>query len=387
MALIHDEDHFSEKRIRERAERYGFSDPLPVEIFLWDCEIAAQLQNESSDFVLKGGAAAQLHLPVEMQRGSVDVDVVCPFTEQKITEVLSHVNESLPKLEFEKYNPKRPKNEISMVTYIAKMPALVPSEIGRPREVKIDFLLEELELPTETITGVETFAVKVKKLKCYSVTSLIGDKLLTLAEDTVGITRLADVPKQIYDVAVLSERHKPTVRQFSEIVDVIEKLVPLEVGYRDLKITTSDVLDDVERTMEKYGLLDTAGADASLKRNVTNFQQFYVSTSQRRPWYEWSARALRILFLSSLIKATIEGQISAKEAWNAYDSAVQISQTLMNVEGEDVKVLNKKLMASADRNIPYFRNLKGKPLHRVFWQVVSRKNLFSIRDLVKAQVS
>jgi len=387
MALIHDEDYFSEKRIRERAELYGFSDPLPVEFFLWDCEIAAQLQNESSDFVLKGGAAVQLHLPVEMQRGSVDVDVVCPFTEQKITETLSRVHESLPKLEFEKYNPKRPKTDISMVTYIAKTPALVPSETGRPREVKIDFLLEDLELPIDTITDVETFAVKVKKLKCYSVTSLIGDKLLTLAENTVGITKLADVPKQIYDVAVLSEKHMPTVKQFSEIVDVIEKLVPLEVRYRDLKITISDILNDVERTMEKYGLLDTAGADASLKRNVTNFQQFYVSMTQKRPWYEWSAMALRIHFLSNLIKATIEGQIKAKEAWNAYDLAVQTAQTLMNVKGEEIKVLNKKLMASADKKVPYFKNLKGKPLHRVFWQVVSRKNLFSIQDLVKTQVS
>jgi hypothetical protein len=383
MSLIHDEEYFSEKRIRERAEQYGFSDPLPVELFLWDCEIAAQLQNESSDFVLKGGAAAQLHLPVEMQRGSVDVDVVCPFTEEKIIEVLSRVHENLPKLEFEKYNPKRPKKEINMVTYLAKMPALVSLESGRSREVKIDFLLEDLELPSETIADVETFAVEVKKLKCYSVTSLLGDKLLTLAENTVGITRLADVPKQIYDVAVLSEEHKPTVKQFSEIVDVIEELAPLELRYRDLEIGISDVLDDVERTMERYGLLDTAGADDSLKRNVTNFQQFYVSTSQKWPWYEWSARALRILFLSNLVKATIEGQISVKEAWNMYDSAVQTSQAVMNVKGEEVKVLKRKLMDSADRKIPYFKNLKGKPLHRVFWQIVSRKNLFSIQDLVE----
>jgi hypothetical protein len=84
MKWIHDEACFSEKKIIERAEKHGFSDPVQVEYFLWDCEIAAQLQSESSNFVLKGGAAAQLHLPVEMQRGSIDVDIVCPFTEQKI---------------------------------------------------------------------------------------------------------------------------------------------------------------------------------------------------------------------------------------------------------------------------------------------------------------
>src|SRR3972149_2895907 len=114
MAFIHDEAYFSERSIRERAKLYGFADPLPVELFLWDCEIAAQLQSESEKFVLKGGAAAQLHLPVEMQRGSIDVDIVCPYTKQEIAGALSRIHERVPTMEFEIYNPKRPKKEISM---------------------------------------------------------------------------------------------------------------------------------------------------------------------------------------------------------------------------------------------------------------------------------
>jgi hypothetical protein len=386
MDWIHDEAYFSEGKIRERAQKYGFSDPVQLEFFLWDCEITAQLQNESEDFVLKGGAAAQLHLPVQMQRGSIDVDIVCPHTKEEIVEVLSCIHARIPTVEFEKYTPKRPKKEISMVTYLARMPALISTESGRPREVKIDFLLEDLKLPSQTVTDVETFAVKVKKLKCYSVTSLMGDKILTLAENTVGIADSADIPKQIYDVSVLSEKHNPTSVQFSEIVDAIEKVVPLEAGYRGLKITAVDTLNDVERTMEKYGLLDTAGADAGIKRNITSFQQFYVSASQKRPLYEWCARALRIRFLSQLLKATFEGKTEAKEACNEYNSAVQTAQLLTKVRGETIKVLNKNLMDSADKEIPYFRNLKGKPLHRVFWQVVSRNNLSTIQNLVKTQV-
>ena len=147
-----------------------------------------------------------------------------------------------------------------------------------------------------------------------------------------------------------------------------------------------DTLNDVERTMEKYGLLDTAGADAGIKRNITSFQQFYVSASQKWPLYEWCARALRIRFLSQLLKATFEGKTEAKEACNEYNSAVQTAQLLTKIRGETIKVLNKNLMDSADKEIPYFRNLKGKPLHRVFWQVVSRNNLSTIQNLVKTQV-
>jgi hypothetical protein len=321
-----------------------------------------------------------------MQRGSVDVDIVCPYTKQEISEVLSRIHERIPTMEFEKYKPKRPKKEISMVTYLARMPAVLPSESDRPREVKIDFLLEDLELPTKTVTDVETFAVKIKKLTCYSVISLIGDKLLTLAENTIGIADSADIPKQVYDISVLSEKHSPTPEQFSEIVDIIEAVAPLEAEYRGLKTTAAEALGDVERTMDKYGILDTAGGNPEVKRNITNFQQFYVSTSQRRPMYEWCARALRIRFLSEILKATVEKEIAAVEAGNEYKLAVQTAQLLTTFSGEKIKALNKQLMDAADEEILYFKNLKGKPLQRVFWQVVSRNNLNLIHDFIKTQV-
>jgi hypothetical protein len=387
MTWIHAGEYFSEAKVRAQAKKYGFADPIQIEFFLWDCEIAAQLQQESEDFVLKGGAAAQLHLPVQMQRGSVDVDIVCHYTKEEIAEALSRIHCRIPAVEFEKYTPKRAKKEISMVTYLAKMPPLLPSKGGRLREVKIDFLLENLKLPTQVVKDAETFALNVKALKCYSVSSLIGDKLLTLAENTVGITDAADIPKQIYDISVLSEKDDLTTGQFLEVLDAIGKLVPLEAGYRSLKTTVTDALTDVEKTMTKYGLLDTEGAEAGIKKNVTNFQQFYVSASQKWPLYEWSARALKIRFLSQLLKVTAEKKIDAKEAFNEYNLAVQIAQLLTTVKGEQIKTLNKKLMEKADKKIPYFRNLKGKPLHRVFWQVVSQNNLNTIQDIVKTQLA
>ena len=51
---------------------------------------------------MKGGAAAQLHLPVQMQRGSIDVDIVCPHTREEIVEVLSCIHARIPTVEFEK---------------------------------------------------------------------------------------------------------------------------------------------------------------------------------------------------------------------------------------------------------------------------------------------
>ncbi|MGA2680170.1 MAG: nucleotidyl transferase AbiEii/AbiGii toxin family protein [Candidatus Bathyarchaeia archaeon] len=382
MPFIHDEANFSQEKIRERARLHGFSDPIPVEFFLWDCEIAAQLQNESEAFILKGGTAVQLHLPIESQRASIDIDVVCPFKEGDIAEVLSHIHERNPTFEFEKYMPKRPKKDIKMITYLAKMPALIPSESGT-RAVKIDFLLEDLKLPVEAVANVETFALKVKKLDCYSVSSLVGDKLLTLAENTVGIIEPADIPKQIYDVSVLTEETKLTEKQLSEIIAVIDLLTPLEAGYRGLKLTAIDALNDVEKTIEKYCLLDTPVADSSIKNNIVIFQQTYVRSSQKKPWFEWSIRALRIKLLCQYIRAVVGKQLALEEASKSYDLAAQMARVLENMTGEEVKLIRSKLMGFIRTDLPYRKHLKGKPIHRLFWQAVNLENLAALLDSIK----
>ncbi|MFA5572339.1 MAG: nucleotidyl transferase AbiEii/AbiGii toxin family protein [Candidatus Bathyarchaeia archaeon] len=386
MTWLHNESYFSEEKVREQARKYGFSDPIQVEFFLWDCEIAAQLQRESEDFVLKGGAAVQLHLPVEMQRGSVDVDIVAPKKKEEIVEVLSQIHKRIPSVEFEKYTPKRPHKEINMVTYLAKVQPLIPSKNGRLREVKIDFLLEDVKLPIQMISNKETFALTINQLKCYSVSSLIGDKILTLAENTIGISDLPDVPKQIYDVSVLSKKQQLTLSDFSEIFDAIETIVPLEAKYREQELTVLQVLDDIEKTMDKYALSDTAEADAGIKRNIVNFQQFYVSSSQKWPLYVWSARVLKIRFLCRLLKPVFDGKVDLKEAFNQYSTAELIDQTLSTIKGDKVKTVNKTLRDLADTQIPCFRELKGKPLNRVFWQVVSSNNISKINELVKESV-
>jgi predicted nucleotidyltransferase component of viral defense system len=380
--LIHRKTFFTKKSIRERAERYGFSDLLPVELFLWDCEVTAQLQRESDKLILKGGAAVQLHLPIEMQRGSVDVDLVGPLTPQDVQEIVTQVQKRLPTLGFQRYRPKRPRTKVPLITYFVKTPAIVPTETRKNLEIKTEFLLEDLKLPTETITQAETFAVKVKNLKCYSVTALLGDKLLTLAENTIGVQEPADIPKQIYDVALLSEQRILTPRQLSEIINVIKQLTPIEASYRKLKLNPEDALKDTQNTMEKYSLLDTAGADNSIKRNITNFQQFYVNESQRQPWYEWCIRALRIRFLAQLIAAVIENRATTKQTAKDYSSAVQTAQDLQKISGAQVKELRSRIMALADRDIPYFKELRGKPIHRVFWQVANQENLDAIQNMI-----
>ena len=188
MSLIHNAKYFTQEEILERARKYEFPNPLAVEIFLWDCEIAAQLQDKCVDMVLKGGTAAQLHLPLEKQRGSVDIDLATPLSKVDIAEVVQKISRSLKgNVKFELHKPKKPTPKLPLVTYFAKAPS--KTDLSRKElEIKIDIFLKTPNLPTIVLNNVQTFAVDVERMKCFTVGTLIGDKLLTLAEESIGMT-------------------------------------------------------------------------------------------------------------------------------------------------------------------------------------------------------
>jgi len=84
-ALIHPKESFARDTLVGRSEAVGFTNLSRLELFLWDLEIFLQLQKILKDkIVLKGGAAAQFYLPVENQRTSIDIDMICSAAEAEI---------------------------------------------------------------------------------------------------------------------------------------------------------------------------------------------------------------------------------------------------------------------------------------------------------------
>ena len=81
---------FQRETIEARMREGGFNSISRFELFLWDLEILLQLQKRLGDkVVLKGGAAAQFYIPVEAQRTSVDIDLLCSASEQEVAAALS----------------------------------------------------------------------------------------------------------------------------------------------------------------------------------------------------------------------------------------------------------------------------------------------------------
>jgi hypothetical protein len=149
--LIHPVEEFLRENIEKKKLQFNFPQTSKVELFLWDLELFAQLQRRLGDkVVLKGGAAAQLHLLPEKQRTSVNIDVIFLEDPGTVESIMKDVSDSLSGdfiFEYNQHKPKQPKTDLPMVTYFIQVPSLTMSEgilTATDRQaLKIDFHLSE----------------------------------------------------------------------------------------------------------------------------------------------------------------------------------------------------------------------------------------------------
>jgi hypothetical protein len=132
--------------------------------------------------------------------------------------------------------------------------------------------------------------------------------------------------------------------------------------------------------MTEYSLVDTSGGDAGIE----GFQQFFVNKNQRKPLYGWSSKALKIKFLATLIREHLENKLSLSDVSKAIAESQDIALKLSKISGKDVIELRKKLLDLAETKIAYFKEMKGKPLERVFWQVATSRNLQHAKSIVES---
>lgn len=147
-ALFHDQYCFERKTLEERSSKFGFS-IMRMEIFIWDLELYLQIQSHmGKKIVLKGGAAAQFYLPIESQRTSIDIDMICFCSEDEIRNTISYIenhfagDESLFK--FRLHKPKEPKTNLPLLTYFIDVPSVCTDKelFQKPsgkQEIKVEF--------------------------------------------------------------------------------------------------------------------------------------------------------------------------------------------------------------------------------------------------------
>lgn len=395
--LFHDRSCFLRETFENRMNKYGFKSMGRMELFLWDLEIFLQIQERMKErIILKGGAAVQFYLPVDVQRTSVDIDMLFYGTYAEICSVLEDIKKEIGAeeglFEFQEYIPKNPKTTLPLHTYFTNVPSvLTPAERRTAddapvhQEIKAEFILETKKKNYTVMTGERIFAVNSKnKYQILSLDSLFADKLTTLGSQTIGVQddRIDEQVKQMYDILML-------IRYcFSEMdVQAVYKkyLERSEEEWNDRKsekaFSITEIQKDVFRQLARYSQVDN-GEDRELTKAINDFHALYLNSQ-----VEYSPAS--VACGASFIRLVYELMMSEKN-WELLDIVLRVEKRL-ELDGFHGLEKGKRAREIRERFIEEFseysalppKTLRGKNHKRVFWAVVTTENVAEIEKTVR----
>lgn len=401
--LFHKEVAFQRETFQHRMDEFGFKNMARMELFLWDLELFLHIQEILGDkIVLKGGAATQFYLPKEVQRTSVDIDMLFSGTEEEIKDTLEKIERLLGTedglFKFHKHMPKNPKTMLPLHTYYTNVPSVLTNternmkEDGvSHQELKIEFILQSDTWEYEMRTGENIFAVEShQEYYILSLSYLFADKLTTLGCETIGVQneRLDEQVKQFYDIMMLA-RHCLLELQCSVVKEKYLKRAEQEWKVRKDTIGSGlagkeynqiDIIEDVRRQLLRYEQVDS-GEDVELKKYINDFHSLYLN---RKVQYDPKTVACG----ASLIRLMYELMLS-DQGWDKVKKALAIEEKLGmehltgKERGQKIREIRETMIQKFGTNsVIASKILKGKDIKRVFWAVVDADNLDEIEGMI-----
>lgn len=388
--LFHDKKAFERETYEERMKAFGFKNIARMELFLWDLELFLQLQRIlGGKLVLKGGAAVQFYMPMEVQRTSVDIDMIFCGTKDEIESALAQTEKLLGsdgnQFHFKKYVPKNPKTALPLHTYYVKIPSVLSTkELNADddcaeQELKLEFLIVPEKWEYTRKTGENIFAVQsVFEYQILPVSYLFADKLTTLGANTIGVqdSRLDEQVKQFYDIVMII-KYCLLDLDVQTVHTVYLKRAKEE--WRDRMAETYDearIIEDVRKQLMRYAAADS-GEDKVLKKYIADFHGLYLNSR-----VEFSPQS--VACGASLVKLMYELMISNRE-WKKVEQALRIEQCLelKNLEGKEKGLITRKLRETLVSEFQSYSAipaniLKSKSLKRIFWAILDVDNLDEI---------
>jgi len=393
--LIHDWRNFSADSIRNKVEKYDFTQPTEFEVLIWNYELYGHLQQlANKKLILKGGAAAQLYLSKDKQRASVDLDIVSSVGVGGIEQILKRISTELGNQEnyftFRRYKPLEPEVKLPMRTYYVAIPSMIGQTHLKNRkrfpgrEIKIDFFLEDSGINSVTLRNPKTLVLNLAYSPIVSTKeSLIADKLLILATKSVGIPfkRRADIPKHVYDIDCLVQQGLDE-NSIREIISIMNSLIEAECSYRRISYSVREVITHIIEELENLSYIGFSEELKNIARYIENFQSQYLQRSNFQKSHGWGIRFLRLRFLVKSILQLIQKEINEKEIASLFTMACQIDARL-GKSGEKRADLRKQLLQTYRHQIKEkYRFLKGQPPERILWEIISPENVEEIKDLI-----
>lgn len=245
---------FIQSELKRHQEALGVPQIFLLEKCLLALELTGRLQQVGLNFVFKGGTSLLLHFDTP-KRLSIDVDIVCLDGLPKLEEVLNEIVKVRPFLRWEhqaRRDREAPPTKHFLVYYESQ------TEPGNGQSIQIDVIQAEcphaqiIECPISASFGTieEAIAVPIP-----TASSLLGDKLATLAPSTIGypyqpISRSGNlteprpikVAKHLFDLgelAMVADTFEETVKTYQAVHQEQQK-------YRGVEFEIDACLDDTQ---------------------------------------------------------------------------------------------------------------------------------------------
>ncbi|MBL7170847.1 MAG: nucleotidyl transferase AbiEii/AbiGii toxin family protein [Candidatus Omnitrophica bacterium] len=384
--LIHNEKCFEKQELMSRRQKLGFNNLARMELFLWDLEIYLQFQAIlKNKIALKGGAAVQFYLPIEYQRTSIDIDLICAIEEEKIKDAVKYFekrfdgNKNLFK--FKLHKPKKPKTDLPLLTYYINVPSSCTDKelfkkISNIQEIKVEFYISKDNLEINSFSTPKLFALESNcTYQILHIDALFGDKLTTMGPNTIGIPqeRSDEQIKQIYDIFSLLQFNYKKI-DFKKAKKCFIKRAELECAHRKIKFDIKLIFTDILSQLKALSSIDI-DKNQELIKLILDFQSLYLRRNISRIPGEWAnIGACLCLFLECFESKDCDIKNLAL--------AFSIEETLQFKEIKGIErgnIIRKfkddflKEFAKYSKFPP--KILKWKDPVRIFWSIVSLKNI------------
>ncbi|WP_171011420.1 nucleotidyl transferase AbiEii/AbiGii toxin family protein [Haloimpatiens lingqiaonensis] len=351
--LIQPMETFNKDYISKTAEKYGFYRNYILERHLWSYELLGEIQSLTKDrCILKGGACTQAYLPLSVQRCTADIDFICNLSNNEIIEIWKAICKNLTysriKSSFKEYIPARGKN-LPMVTYMLDLPFYYnPKKRKSNFLLKFDFLFMDMnEIPVTSLENTETFGMKLNfSPLCISPATLISDKLLTFAINSIGLqlTKLDSFYKNIYDLYYLLNTFNDE-NIFSSVSSQLKINLYSELAIKKLPIIPlNKILKDILKTLWYFSIVDLSYQGSRTPENLRNFEKLYLQRNIDTTLDSnmWSIMSMHLyLWTASLENYMLNGNLDK-------------FQILKSIEGE----YRYFLSLNSNNKEKYIRNLK-----------------------------
>ncbi|MCT8976953.1 nucleotidyl transferase AbiEii/AbiGii toxin family protein [Clostridium sp. CX1] len=369
--LCHPSVNFTKGYIKSASKQLGIINKYTLEDQIWIYELHSQIQRRAKNrCVLKGGASTQLHLPLELQRLTADIDCATDLSRKELEKIIRSIKEDFNKggihCSYKEYIPREVQihgRTIPMMTFIFHIPFVFNSwKRQRYPGLKIDFLFLDLkELHTVRLSKCKALGLELSyKPIVIDKYSTISDKFLTLAPNLSGLekTQLDRIYKNIYDLYCLINSNND-LESFIIISERIKESLEQEIKMKNAyPISIKTFLDDILYNTYDIATFSLVKNHSELPVQILRFQEASMPEQNRQILGTdmWSIMALFLyIWVFALKTYIIEENYYKLEAINIVIEEYEYYKSLGKKERRHFKRALKARISSKDSLL----NLEG----------------------------